>query len=258
MRDAAPLSGRENVSMVNAVTPGWFATYGTPVLAGRDFERSDLTGAPPVGIVNEAFAKRFLGGQSPLGRVVMQQGSPRQQPPPFEIVGLVKDAVYRSPRDPMEPTVYLPLAQVPPDEVWPFATLGVRAAAGSPVHLTRSVATAIGTVDGRLSLTFRLFSEQVGASLMRERIVAMLSGFFGGLALLLAGIGLYGVTSFGVSRRRTEIGVRMALGADTAGVVRLVLGRVAMLAGPGHRDRGRDQPLGVPVRRLAALRIAAG
>ena len=109
----------------------------------------------------------------------------------------------------------------------------MRAAAGSPALLTRTIAAALGQVDPHLSLTFRLFSEQVGASVMRERIVAGLSGFFGGLALLLAGIGLYGVTSYAVGRQRTEIAVRMALGAEARGVVRLVLGRALRLASLG-------------------------
>jgi putative ABC transport system permease protein len=148
-------------------------------------------------------------------------------------VGMVKDTVYRSPRDPMEPIVYRPVEQLDADETWPVAALGVRAASGSPALLTRSIATAVSQADPRLSLTFRLFSEQVGASVMRERIVAGLSGFFGGLALLLAGIGLYGVTSYVVGRQRTEIAVRMALGAEARGVVRLVLGRALRLAGLG-------------------------
>jgi predicted permease len=228
-----PPSDRERLAWINAVTPGWFSTYGTPFLAGRDFDDRDQAGAPPVAIVNEAFARRFLGGQGPLGRVLQREGSPGRTPPPLGIVGLVKDTVYRSPRDPMEPIVYLPVLQLPADETWAFGTLGVRTDAGSPVLLTRGVASALGGVDPRLSLTFRLFSEQVGAAVGRERIVAWLSGFFGGLALLLAGIGLYGVTSYAVSRRRTEIAVRMALGAEGRGVVRLVLGRTLRLVSLG-------------------------
>jgi predicted permease len=233
VQGATPLSDRDSIAWMNAVTPGWFGTYRTPVLAGRDFDRHDRPGAPRVAIVNEAFAKRFLAGQSPVGRVLQTEGSPQHQPPPAEVVGLVKDTVYRFPRDTMEPIVFLPLSQLDADQTWPFATLGVRATAGSPALLTRNIAAAVGRVDPRLSLTFRLFSEQVGASVMRERIVAWLSGFFGALALLLAGIGLYGVTSYAVSRQRTEIAVRIALGAEAPGVVRLVLARAFRLAALG-------------------------
>jgi len=123
------------------------------------------------------------------------------------------------------------LAQV--EELWPIATLGVRTGVGSPALLTRGVAEAIGAVGPGLSLTFRVFSEQVDAAVRSERIVAGLSGFFGGLALLLAGIGLYGVTSYAVSRRRAEIGVRMALGAEASAVVRLVLARSLRLVAIG-------------------------
>ena len=132
----------------------------------------------------------------------------------------------------MEPTVYIALAQLPAEDMWPFATLAVRGAAGSPALLTKDVAAAVAG-STNLSLTFRLFSDQIGAAVMRERIVALLSGFFGGLALFLAGIGLYGVTSHAVTRRRTEIGVRMALGAEALGVIRLVLGKTLRLVALG-------------------------
>lgn len=99
--------------------------------------------------------------------------------------------------------------------------------------LSKSVASALAAIDPGLSISFRSLSDQVDSALVTERIVAMLSGFFGGLALLLAAIGLYGVTSYAVSRRRAEIGLRMALGADVGSVIRLVLGRVAVLVSLG-------------------------
>ena len=110
----------------------------------------------------------------------------------------------------------------------------VRAAGtGSPMLLSKSLADVLARVEPSVSLTFRPLAEQFDALFVRERLVAVLSAFFGGLALLMAAIGLYGVTAYAVSCRRTEIGVRMALGADAGRVVRLVLGRVAWLVGAG-------------------------
>ena len=130
--------------------------------------------------------------------------------------------------------MYAPMSQYD-DTRFPLASvsLSVRAPQGSPALLTRSIAAAIRDVNPDFSMTFRLLSDQIDASLIQERMIAMLSGFFGGLALLLAGLGLYGVTSYAVTRRRTEIGIRMALGAAPAGVVRLVLARVSLLVAIG-------------------------
>jgi ABC-type antimicrobial peptide transport system permease subunit len=127
--------------------------------------------------------------------------------------------------------MYLPYKQrqEPPS----YMSVSVRAASGSPALLTRPVAAALTGVRGDLAITFRPLADQVNGALVQERIVAWLSGFFGALALLLAGLGLYGVTSYAVSRRRTEIGIRMALGAAPGGVVSLVLRRVAILVGLG-------------------------
>jgi putative ABC transport system permease protein len=204
---------------------------GTRLIAGRDFTDRDVTGSAPVAIVNEAFARKFFDGQNPLGRHIVQPGSPTRPAIDREIVGYVEGAVYRALREPVPPTMYLPLLQQPdpPSRM----AISVRAAGGSPALLTESLAAALTGVNKDIAITFRALSEQVNASLIQERIVAMLSGFFGGLALLLAGLGLYGVTSYAVSRRRTEIGIRMALGAAPGGVVRMVLRRVAVLVGIG-------------------------
>jgi predicted permease len=229
-----PLSGRQRVSNFNAVTPGWFTTFGTPILAGRDFNDGDRKNAPSVILVNEAFAKRFLNGANPIGHTVIL-GIGDRPAPPREVVGLVADAVYRALREPVPATMYIPVAQFDDSRqpAPPAVIINVRAANGSPALLTRSVGAAIGDVNRDLALTYRLLADQVDASLTQERIVAMLSGFFGALALLLAGLGLYGVTSYAVTRRRAEIGIRMALGAAPGGVVRLVLSRVALLVGTG-------------------------
>jgi predicted permease len=229
-----PLSGRQRVSNFNAVTPGWFTTFGTPILAGRDFNDGDRKNAPSVILVNEAFAKRFLNGANPIGHTVIL-GIGDRPAPPREVVGLVADAVYRALREPVPATMYIPVAQFDDSRqpAPPAVSINVRAANGSPALLARSVGAAIGDVNRDLALTYRLLADQVDASLTQKRIVAMLSGFFGALALLLAGLGLYGVTSYAVTRRRAEIGIRMALGAAPGGVVRLVLSRVALLVGIG-------------------------
>jgi beta-lactamase class A len=129
------------------------------------------------------------------------------------------------------PTTYVPLPQV--TDTPSFVSFAVRSESESPALLARSVGAAIVGVDPDLAITFRLMADQVRAGLAQERLIAMLSGFCGGLALLLAGLGLYGVMSYAVSRRRTEIGIRMALGAAPGRVVGMVLGRVGLLVGAG-------------------------
>jgi putative ABC transport system permease protein len=187
-----------------------------------------------VALVNEAFVRRFFPGRNAVGGTIEYPSGTSQQSPTSVVVGVVEDAVYRNLREPIRPTLYQPLSQYDATR-FPLASasISVRSAAGSSLQLTRGVASALTAVDRDLAFTFRQLADQIDASLIQERMVAMLSGFFGGLALLLAALGLYGVTSYAVSRRRAEIGIRMALGAAPAGVVRLVLTRVTALVAIG-------------------------
>ena len=215
---------------VNHVSPGWFQTLGTALLAGRDFTRRDRPGAPAVAIVNEVFARTFLADESPLGHTITGLPVADRAVP---IVGVVRDAVYRSLRDPVPPTVYLPFAQSREVAVFGSMSLSIRPADGAPAALMNDLATVLHDVNPDLSWTFRTLTEQVDASITQERITAMLAAFFGVLALFMAGLGLYGVTAYAVNRRRSEISIRIALGADPRHVVRLVVSRVAFLVALG-------------------------
>jgi predicted permease len=232
--DGVDLPERLRVASFNAIAPGWLETYGTPLKAGRDVDEHDTPAAARVALVNEAFARQFLNGANPVGHTLQQVTFTSVAP--REIVGLVADAVYRNIREPVPPTIYVPLAQFDARPQIPMpaqVTVAIRPASGAPSLLARAASAAILGVNPDLALAFRTLSDQVSASLAQERMVAMMSGFFGALALLLAGLGLYGVTAYAVARRRAEIGIRIALGAAPAGVIRLVLTRVALLVGAG-------------------------
>jgi predicted permease len=231
--EIASLPDKDRMVWFNGISPDYFRTYGTRLIAGRPFTSHDGKGSAPVAIVTEAFVRQYIKKGQALGRTFSaEMGGPGKQIS-MEIVGIVEDAAYRSLRDEKPPTAYIPFGQMGDDFVRPNV-LAVRAGSGiAPASLAKSLVEAIGRVDGSLSLTFRPLREQVDAQLVRERLVAVLSGFFGVLALVMAGVGLYGVTAYAVNCRRTEIGVRMALGADATRVVRLVLGRVAWLVGIG-------------------------
>jgi putative ABC transport system permease protein len=211
----------------NAITSGWLETMGIPLLRGRDFNDGDRVGSPLVAIVNEAFARRYLPDQQPIGQTLRVDS---ENGPRHEIVGLVADAVYTTPREGMLPTMYVALAQREPQQwnSWGTGVLTIKAS-GQRALVERDVAAALTRTDPTVVFTSGTFDQIVDATVTQERLIAMMSGFFGALALLLAGLGLYGIVAHAVSARRAEIGLRMTLGAQPAGIVRLVFRRVGVL-----------------------------
>jgi predicted permease len=228
--------GKEVRVLMAPVSPDWFRTFGTRLIAGRDIDTRDRATAPKVAVINEAFARRHFPGVNPIGRTLMVGEEPADRQP-VEIVGLVQDAAFTSVRDPIEPTFYMAFAQsLEPGLIKSFASmsLSIRAAGGiPPAGLARSVAAAIATVDGAATVSFQTLTETLSVYYIRERLLALLSGYFGCFALFLGAIGVYGVTAHAVNRRRTEIGIRMAIGASAPTVVRLVVSRVTLLAAIG-------------------------
>jgi predicted permease len=228
------LTPTEPYTALNAATPGWMATMGVSVRGGRDLTDADGASAPRVALVNEMFVRKFLPGQNAIGHTI--QVIRTGPSPPREIVGVVGDAAYRDVREAALPTVYVPLAQydadatpLPPADI----ILSVRAASGPPGALKKAVTEAVTSLNPRFALTYRPLAEQVSRTMQQERLLALLSVFFGVLAVLMAAIGLNGVTSYAVDLRRAEIGVRLALGSTRGGVMRLVLGRVTTLVAIG-------------------------
>jgi hypothetical protein len=235
---ASRLSDDERHSTLHFITPEWFATYGTAIRMGRDVDDRDTKSAPPVMLVNEAFVRRFFPAGNVIGGNVGVAVGPHGETlvGARTIVGVVSDMVARSLRDEVPPTMYAPLAQWNiPFPLAPYLSISLRSSVGSPLRLVHAVTAALNAIDRDLALVFppHLLADQVNGSLTQERLVGTLSGYFGALALLLAGLGLYGLTSHAVNRRRTEIGIRMALGAAPPRVMLLVLSRVTRLVAAG-------------------------
>jgi putative ABC transport system permease protein len=228
--DGPPVAERDRMVWANLIGADYFTTFGTTIIAGRQFTTHDSRTAPSVAIVNTAFVAKYFGGRSPLGARIHQPAFGGRPAVDREIVGWVDDVVYLTPRESAPPVVYLPIVQRP--QAPPVVTVSARAT-GSAAHVIDGIAAAIAQVDGDASVTVGLLDDQLRRTIAQERLVATIAGFFGVLALLLAALGLYGVTAYGVSRRRIELGIRLALGSRPSNVVTLVLGRVAVLVSTG-------------------------
>jgi predicted permease len=206
----------------------YFDSVGTRVVSGRGFTPQDTSTSPVVAVVNQAFVKQFFGKENPLGG---HFGNPGRSAGDFEIVGVVEDTAYQSVRWKDHSMYFLQMTQRPASTKDPIEEdLGLYAGAiviqtDRPMSDIESLSRrTLSTINPNLSIVkFQSFSEQIADRFTEERMIARLTMLFGALALLLATIGLYGVTAYGVARRTSEIGIRMALGAERSSVVAMVM-----------------------------------
>jgi putative ABC transport system permease protein len=215
---------------INRVSPGYFKTLDIPLLSGRDFNVRDTAASTPVAIVNETFAERVTGGGNPVGRRFRIEATPNTPETTYEIVGLVRNSTYHHLREKPYPLMFLAVDQSALS--WNGARIMIHSEA--PLASTAAnVTQALKEMDPRIAVTFRVFGRQIEESVLRERLLAMLASFFAGVAALLALLGLYGVIAYGVTRRRNEIGVRMAFGAGRGDVLSMILREAAVLIAAG-------------------------
>ncbi len=208
-------------SNLSSVSAGYFATLRIPLLAGRDFSAEDTSTSPKVAIVNETFAQRFVATGNPVGQHFWIESTPTTPETMYEIVGLVRDAKYQVISEEPKPVAFL---------CFPQNSLGASSGGTLLVRTTTSIETLVPLVKNTLTdlnpnfrFVLRDLDTQINDSLIRDRAMALISGLFGVLAALLAAIGLHGLISYTVARRRREIGIRMALGAGRKTIVRSLM-----------------------------------
>jgi putative ABC transport system permease protein len=225
---------------LRAVSDGYFQTLGVPVLAGRGFDAADTGSSAPVAVINKEFAREYFGNRNPLGLHVVIGATMKNTPylePPREIVGVVGDVKSRL-NFPPEPTVFVSNEQANRatvelfDGFYPVELL-VRGA-GDPLLLGEPVRKSVASLDASVPVGKIETMEQVRASSVGvERFLLAMMGIFAVLALALSAVGIYGVLAYTVAQRSSEIGLRMALGATPADVLRMMLGQTARLAATG-------------------------
>jgi predicted permease len=226
------LGGATQQTLVNfnSVGANYFQTMGMPLGGGRDFSAADSSSSPKVAVVNELFARTFFSGQSPIGKSFQVESGPGQPQRSFEIIGVVKDAKYTDLRAAIPAQAFLAASQ--DSDADPFLQ-GVLRTTVPTSSVSAAATAAIGEIHPAILLRFSTLEQTIRNSLTTERLMATLSGFFGVLAMMIATIGLYGVMSYMVARRRIEIGIRMALGANRADVVGMIVREAAVLLAVG-------------------------
>ncbi|HYL63331.1 MAG TPA: ABC transporter permease [Candidatus Methylomirabilis sp.] len=231
--DAFLLEGSDEdkgVAWENYIGPNYFKTIGTSLLAGRDFDERDTATSTKVAIVNQAFVDKFFKGQNPLGKHFRRHEPPGKPRPLYEIVGVTANFKFQDMHEDWLPFVNYPAPQE--EKIDPDYQIAVRSSLPLSTLMT-AVKDAIADVNPEVDIQFKSFKQQIHESLIQDELMATLSGFFGFLAALLAAIGLYGVISYMVVQRTKEIGIRMAIGAKGADVVRMILGEAGWLTGIG-------------------------
>jgi predicted permease len=220
----------EGSSKFTWVSPAYFRTMRVPLLEGRGFDDRDTSSSRRVAVVNQMFVRQFLGGASPIGRVLRTGAEPDFPATDYEIVGVIADTKYDDLRGESYPITFAPAGQYP--GLGPWANLMIHADTPPPATMA-AVKQAIAQAFPGAVLQQTAFENRIRERMVRERVVAMLAGFFGALATVLAMVGLYGLIAYLVARRRNEIGVRLALGARPGQVVAMVARDAGRLLGIG-------------------------
>jgi predicted permease len=208
-----------------AVSPGYFQTMGIPLLRGRGFNQNDTATSPHVAVVNQTFVRQCLGGADPIGKTLRTKPEPGYPSTGYEIVGVIPDTQYNDLRGETPPMTFVPASQYPTGP-WCFMMIHSNMI---PALVMTGVKRQLAEKHPELVMEFSDFQARIRDGLVRERLMAMLSGFFGFLAALMTMVGLYGVISYIVARRRNEIGIRMALGAQRGQVVGMVMREAAQM-----------------------------
>ncbi len=227
-KDGAPASKID--SNFNWASDAYLRTVGTALLSGRDFNERDTVASLKVAIVNQSFVGKLGFSGNPIGQRFRREATPSEPESVFEIVGVVRDSKYYSLREEFTPIAFLPVLQKPVPA--PFNQFVIRSTLPL-ANTTSGIRNAIRQVNPAIGLDLRTFETNVREGLLRERLLATLSSFFGILAVLIASLGIYGVMSYLVARRTNEIGVRIALGASRRNILSLILRQAAMLLAAG-------------------------
>ena len=242
------IEGSEGSSRFTWVSPGYFQTMEIALLAGRDFDDRDTRTSPRVVIVNETFVRKYLNGTDAIGKILRTNAEPNYPEATYQIVGVIRDTKYEELRETTPPMAFAPADQFPARAQDAYLFIFTRSST-PPSALIPAIREKLSEVNPEIRTDFHVFEAEIQNGLQRERLMAVLSGFFGVLAALLAMVGLYGVISYIVATRKNEIGIRMALGASRRNIIGVILGQTLYLLALGVT-------LGV-VLALAATRGAA-